>query len=164
MFERPLRGGFMSRENIVTRRCSSDQQRRSRVVLADGHLGLLAGVHRLLAGMFESVLMVADEASLLDAVATHHPDLAVVDLSLPRDGEVNVVRRLIAAHPDVNVLVLSVHDDRTVAAQLVDAGAKGFVLKRALAADLTTAVEKVLCGGTFVSPSIESVPKTGPGL
>ena len=91
-------------------------------MLADGHLGLLAGVRGLLAGLFDSVLMVADEGSLLDAVATYHPDLAVVDLSLPRDGEVNVVRRLIAAHPGMRVLVLSVHDDCTVAAQLLDAG------------------------------------------
>ena len=130
-------------------------------MLADGHLGLLAGVHGLLAGLFYSVLMVADEASLFDAVGTHRPDLAVVDLSLPREGEVNVVRRLMAGHPEVRVLVLSVHDDHTVAEQMLEAGAKGFVLKRALAADLTAAVDEVLRGGVFVSPSIGSVHTTG---
>ena len=147
----------------MRRAIRDDVRRRGRVVLADGHLGLLAGVHGLLADLFDSVLMVADEASLLDAVATHQPDLAVVDLSLPRDGEVSVVRRLMTRHPNVRVLVLSVHDDHTVADQLLGAGAKGFVLKRALAADLTPAVDEVLSGGTFVSPSIEHAPVAGLG-
>jgi DNA-binding NarL/FixJ family response regulator len=140
----------------VTRRRINDEQRRGRVVLADSHLNLLAGVHGLLGEWFASVLMVADETSLLDAVGTHHPDLAVVDLSLPREGELNVVRHLMARHPEVHVLVLSVHDDQTVANQMLDAGAKGVVLKRALAVDLGPAVREILGGGVFVSPSIHA--------
>jgi two-component system response regulator DegU len=128
--------------------------------LADCHLPLLAGVHELLGGLFDSVLMVADESSLLDAIDTHHPDLVVVDLSLPREGEVNVVRRLMSSFPNVNLLVLSIHDDHTVAEQPIDAGARGFVLKRTLGIDLAAAVKIVLQGGVYVSPSVQFIDST----
>jgi len=145
-----------SRMAIVSDR-RSQGDRRGRVVLADSHLNLLEGVHGLLGNLFASVLMVADESSLLDVVATQHPDLVVVDLSLPRESDVDAVRRLMACHPEVRVLVLSVDNDQTVADLLLGAGAKGFVLKRALAGDLKPAVEKVLQGGVYVSPSVSNI-------
>jgi DNA-binding NarL/FixJ family response regulator len=126
-----------------------------RVVLADNHLNMLGGVHSLLESMFSTVLMVADERSLMEAIKTFEPDLVVVDLSLPRNGEVNIVRRLRARHPDLRLIVLSVHDEPTVVSQLISAGVAGFVLKRAAATDLVVAVNKVLGGGTYVCPAVE---------
>jgi hypothetical protein len=49
--------------------------------------------------LFQSVLMVADERSLMEAVTTLKPDLVVVDLSLPREGEANIARRLMDCPP-----------------------------------------------------------------
>jgi two-component system response regulator DegU len=121
-----------------------------RVVLADSHLNVLGGVHSLLEGLFQTVLMVADERSLEDAIATFRPDLVVVDLSLPGDGETNVARRLLGRHPDLRLIVLSVHDESTVVDQMLSTGVAGFVLKRATATELVPAVEKVLQGGTYV--------------
>jgi DNA-binding NarL/FixJ family response regulator len=63
-----------------------------RLLLADSHLNMLGGAHNLLDAMFETMLMVADERSLVDAVTTFKPDLAVVDLSLPREGEATIAR------------------------------------------------------------------------
>src|SRR4051812_26976533 len=102
--------------------------KHGRVLLADSHLGMLGGVHSLLDALFETVLMVADERSLVEAAATFKPDLVVVDLSLPGDGEANVARRLLGRHPDLRLVVLSVHDDPTVAALIINTGAAGFVL------------------------------------
>ena len=65
-----------------------------RVLLVDSHLGVLGGVHGLLDGMFQTVLMVADEQSLADAVTTFKPELVVVYLSLPRGGEAIVADEL----------------------------------------------------------------------
>jgi DNA-binding NarL/FixJ family response regulator len=144
--------------DFVTNTLTSGGLKWGRVVLAEGHLPLLAGVHGLLDDLFNSVLMVADEASLLDAVANHHPDLAVVDLSLPRGSDLNVVRHLMMRHPDVRVLVLSIHDDDTVADQLIEAGACGVMLKRSLALELGPAVERIRQGGTYLSPSLYAVP------
>lgn len=81
--------------------------KHSRVLLADSHLGMLGGVHGLLDALFETVLMVADERSLMEVTATFKPDLVVVDLSLPNSGEVNIARRLMSQHPDLRLIVLS---------------------------------------------------------
>jgi DNA-binding NarL/FixJ family response regulator len=125
-----------------------------RVLLADSHLAMLGGVHGLLDPLFETVLMVADERSLMDAVTTFKPDLVVVDLSLPREGEVNVARRLVGQHPGLRLIVLSVHDEPSIAGQMVSAGIAGFVLKRAAGTDLIPAVREVLRGGTYVGTEL----------
>src|SRR5262252_2794370 len=119
-----------------------------RVLLADSHLNMLGGVYSLLDSLFETVLMVADERSLEDAVTTFEPDLVVVDLSLPRESETNIARRIMERHPDLRLVVLSVHDEPTIVAQMLSAGVAGVVLKRAAATDLIPAVQEVLRGNT----------------
>ena len=131
--------------------------KQGRVLLADSHLGMLGGVHSLLDALFETVLMVADERSLMEAVATFKPDLVVVDLSLPREGEADIARRLMGGHPDLRLIVLSVHDEPTVAGQMMRAGVAGFVLKRSTATDLIPAVGEVLRGGTYVCPALRDL-------
>jgi DNA-binding NarL/FixJ family response regulator len=135
--------------------------KQNRVVLADSHLNVLGSVHSLLDGLFETVLMVADEHSLVDAVATFQPELVVVDLSLPCVEEANVGRRLKTRYPDLRLVVLSVHDEPTVVGQLMDVGAAAFVLKRSAATDLLPAIQEVLRGGTYVSPAL--YPPRGDG-
>jgi DNA-binding NarL/FixJ family response regulator len=126
-----------------------------RVLLADSHLNMLGGVHGLLDALFDTVLMVADERSLLDAIVDFKPSLVVVDLSLPDLGEVNIAERLMRKHPDLRLIILSVHDDSTVVTHLRDAGVAGFVLKRTVATDLIPAVHEVLQGGTYVSAAAQ---------
>jgi DNA-binding NarL/FixJ family response regulator len=126
--------------------------RHSCVLLADGHANMLDAVRRLLGGRFATTLMVADEASLLEAVGRTEPDLVVVDLSLPVSGCVNVLSALFGRYPGLNVIALSVHDESSAVSRALDAGAKGFVLKRSAAVDLTAAVDAVLRGEVYVSP------------
>jgi DNA-binding NarL/FixJ family response regulator len=128
---------------------------KGRALLADRHVGMLGGVHSLLATLFETVLMVADEQSLMEAVTTFKPDLVVVDLSLSRAGEANIAKRLMGCHPDLRVIVLSVHDEPTVIGQMLTVGVAGFVLKRAAATDLLPAVQEVLRGGSYVGPALQ---------
>jgi DNA-binding NarL/FixJ family response regulator len=112
---------------------------------------MLEAVRGLLAGKFSTSVMVADEASLLEAVGRMEPDLVVVDLSLPVKGGINVVHTLCGRYPDLRVIVLSVHDEQAALSQTLGAGAAGFVLKRTAAVDLTSAVDAVLKGETYVS-------------
>ena len=123
---------------------------------------MLGGVYTLLSTAFDTVMMVADEASLLDAAATFKPELVVVDLSLPHAGEASIVKRLVDHSPDLRFIVLSVHDELTLVNQLLDVGAAGFVLKRAAATDLLPAVTEVLGGGVYVSPALKA-HRPGPG-
>ena len=137
--------------------------KHGRVLLADGNLGVLGGVHSLLDSLFEAVLMVADERSLEDAATAYKPDLVVVDLSLPREGEANIASRLLGRHPGLRLIVLSVHDEPTVVGQLLSAGVAGFVLKRAAATDLVPAVKEVLRGEVYVSVALRKKPDDSPG-
>jgi DNA-binding NarL/FixJ family response regulator len=130
----------------------------SRVLLADAHPNMLEAVRGLLEKRFTATVMVADEASLLEAVTRFEPDLVVVDLSLPSSGGVNVVRRLFSRHPGLRVIVLSVHDEPAALSQALAAGAAGFVLKRTAALDLTAAVDAVLRGESYVSPALGPRP------
>jgi DNA-binding NarL/FixJ family response regulator len=129
--------------------------KRGRVLLADSHLGMLGGIHSLLDALFETVLMVADERSLVETIETFKPDLVVVDLSLPGEREVNIAWHLMQRHPDLRLIVLSIHDESTVVSQTRLAGAAGFVLKRTVATDLAPAVQEVLRGGAYVSAAVD---------
>jgi DNA-binding NarL/FixJ family response regulator len=134
--------------------------KRGRVLLADSHLGVLGGVHALLSSLFEAVVMVADERSLMEAIATFAPDLVVVDLSLSAEGEANITSRLLAGHPGLRLIVLSVHDEPSVVCQVMSTGVAGFVLKRAAATDLVPAVRATLADGTYISPGVQQVRDT----
>jgi DNA-binding NarL/FixJ family response regulator len=108
--------------------------------------------------------MAADERPWLEAVTTFNPDLVVVDLSLPGEGEANIARRLLRRHLGLRLIVLSVHDEQTVAGQLLKAGVAAFVLERTAATDLMPAVEEVLRGGNCVCPVLQGqLPGTRDG-
>ena len=116
------------------------------VLLADRHHGLTEGVRGLLETAFATVVMVADEASLIEGAGRLGPDLAVVDLSLARDSGLGWLRAVRAGCPDLKVIVLSVHDEETVRRAAMEAGADAFVLKRAIATELLTAVDALRRG------------------
>jgi DNA-binding NarL/FixJ family response regulator len=126
------------------------------VILADRHPNLLEGIRGLLETMFDYVVMVADEKSLLEAVDRLRPDLVVIDLSFPITQEPNVVLRLRKYDQGLRFIVLSVSDDQTVVAQCMASGASGFVLKRSIATDLIPAALEVMQNHTYMSPSLKS--------
>jgi DNA-binding NarL/FixJ family response regulator len=127
--------------------------KQERVLLADKHQNMLAGVRTLLESMFEKIFMVADEESLLEAAEMISPNLIVADLSLPVTKEINIARRLKKTFPEIKLIILSVHDEPTVIKECMDAGAAGFVLKRTAVNDLVPAIEAVLQDVKYVSPS-----------
>ena len=124
------------------------------VLLADRHHGLTEGVRGLLETAFGTVVMVADEASLLEGALRLRPDMAVVDLSLARDCGMDWLRAIRHRCPGLKVIVLSVHDEQSVRCAAIEAGADAFVLKRTIVTDLLPAVETVRAGGSVVA-SIE---------
>jgi len=128
--------------------------KQGKVLLADNHQNMLEGVRNLLEDMFETVFMVSDEASLMEAAEKLDPDLIVADLSLPVTKEVNIVRRMKTVFPQIKLIILSIHDEQAAFGECIEAGASGIVLKRRAVDDLVPAVETVLKGGTYVSPSV----------
>ena len=134
------------------------------VLLADRHHGLTEGVRGLLGTAFGSVVMVADEPSLIEGAGRLQPDVAIVDLSLARGNSLDWLSMLRKNCPDLKVIVLSVHDEQSVRQAVMRAGADAFVLKRAIATDLLRAVDAVNRGHSKVThteapaASVEPVP------
>ena len=128
------------------------------VLLADPHHGLRDSVRGLLATAFETVFMVADEASLLEGVGRLTPAVVVLDLALSAGDLHGLLARVGTRAPGSKVLLLSVHDEPTVAAGALDAGADAVVLKRSLLNDLMPAVDALLAGERYLSPGM--APRT----
>ena len=118
-------------------------ERSSCVLLADSHHTLTEGVRGLLETAFGTVIMVADEASLLEGARRVQPDVAVVDLSLSQHGDLDWLRALRERCLGMKVVVLSVHDEESVRQAALEAGADAFVLKRAIATDLLPAIARL---------------------
>jgi DNA-binding NarL/FixJ family response regulator len=128
-----------------------DEKPLSCVLLADRHHGLTEGVRGLLESVFGSVVMVADEASLIEAAGRLHPDVVVVDLSLARTTGLDWLSALRRRCPDTTIVAISVHDEDAVRDAALAAGADAFVLKRALATDLLPAIVRAGAGFTGIA-------------
>ena len=94
------------------------------VLLADRHHGLTEGMRGLLETAFGTVVMVADEVSLLDGAARLQPDVAVVDLSLARDDNLGWLKALRQSCPRLKVIVLDIDDEPSVRRAAMAAGAE----------------------------------------
>ena len=114
------------------------------VLLADRHHGLSDALRGLLETTFDAVVMVADETSLLTTATRLQPQTVVVDLSLARQSDLCWLRSLRQSCPEMTLIVLSVHEESTVRQAALEAGADGFVLKRAVATDLLPAIDAAL--------------------
>jgi DNA-binding NarL/FixJ family response regulator len=124
------------------------------VLLADRHHGLSEGVRGLLETSFDQVFMVAERSALMEGAERLAPTVIVVDLSLAGGDVPALLRGLRARAPAARVLVLSVHDEPAVVSAVLAAGADAFVLIRSIATDLLPAVDSILAGQRYVSPSL----------
>ncbi len=129
---------------------------RIRLVLADDHPIFLDGLRALLEleADFEIVGEAATGTAALRIVAETEPDIAVLDVSMPELNGIALSRRLATEHPGVRTLVLTLHEDRAYLNQALQAGARGYVLKRSASATLVHAIRAVMTGGTYVDPAI----------
>jgi DNA-binding NarL/FixJ family response regulator len=129
-------------------------QTSSCVLLAERHHGLRDSVRGVLELEFESVFMVANEASLVEGVGRLKPAVVVLDLSLAGGDLRGLLARLTERSPGSKVLMLTVHDEVTVARAAMAAGAEAVVLKSKLATDLLPAVDALRAGNQYLSPEL----------
>jgi two-component system response regulator NreC len=127
-----------------------------RVLLADDHAVVRAGLRMLLAA--DPGLEIVGEAETgsqaLQLVAELQPDVVLMDISMPDMNGIEATRRIKAAHPDVAVLALTMHEDDQYFFEMLAAGASGYVPKRAAPNDLISAIYAVQGGGVFLFPSV----------
>jgi DNA-binding NarL/FixJ family response regulator len=129
-----------------------------RVALADDHPVVLAGVRALIQAAPEMELVgeATSGKAALELIKTSLPDVAVIDVSMPEISGVELAQRLAEECPTVKVLVLTVHEDRAYVQQLLQAGARGYLLKRSAAEELVRAIRAVFAGGVYIDPTIAS--------
>ena len=132
------------------------------MLLADRHHGLRDSVRGLLEMEFETVFMVADEASVVEGAGSLMPAIVVVDLSLAGGDLPGLLGRVAERAPGSKVLMLTVHDEAAVARAALAAGAEGVVLKSRLATDLLPAVDALRGGKRFLSPELSAGGTSGP--
>jgi DNA-binding NarL/FixJ family response regulator len=130
--------------------------RKLRLLLVDDHAVVREGLRSLLADnqKFEIVGEAGDGVAAVSYAERLHPDVVVMDVSLPGLNGAQVARRLKSALPDVKTLALTVHEEGGYLRSLMDAGASGYVLKRSAASELLRAIEVVGEGGTYLDSSI----------
>ena len=128
--------------------------KRARVLLADDHKIVAAGLKGILEPEFELVGTVQDGRALLKAARELRPDVIVVDISMPLLNGIEAVRQLKKANDRAKVVFLTMHPDVTYASRAFEAGASGYVLKHSAPAELVTAIREALKGRTYVTPMI----------
>lgn len=127
-----------------------------RVVLADDHAVVRKGIHDFLEEE-DDIQVVAEATNGEEAVAltvAHQPDVAVLDIQMPRLTGIEAARQIKAKAPDVRILVLTAYDDDPYIFAMLQAGASGYVLKNAPAEELTRAVRTVAAGGSAMDPAV----------
>jgi DNA-binding NarL/FixJ family response regulator len=96
----------------------------------------------------------AEGGSICQLAEALRPDVAVLDVSTPEMGGVQAAGRLKRACPAVKVLALSVHEDKGFLRLLLEAGARGYLLKRAAPEELIHAIRTVAAGGVYLDPTL----------
>jgi len=127
-----------------------------RVLLADDHTIVREGVRLCLEAMGDiEVVAEAEDGQMAVQLANQlRPDVAVVDLTMPRLNGVEAIRQIRRDLPDTEVVVLSVHDSEPYVVQALRAGAAGYVLKRNAATELAAAIRAAHAGQAYLHPSI----------
>jgi len=130
-----------------------------RVMIADDHAILRAGLRMLISAQadMEVVSEAADGEKAVCTARDTKPDVALLDLTMPRVGGMKAIEAMARECPEVRVLVLTMHDDPAYLRSALAAGACGYLLKRAVDAELIAAIRAVHRGGVFVDPRLASV-------
>ena len=131
-----------------------NQASRPRVLMADDHSILLAGVHKLIDEHCEVVGTVEDGRALLEAAARLKPELILLDISMPLLNGLDAARQLKKVLPETKLLFLTMHASPRYATEAFKVGAHGFLLKQSAASELPQAIEAVLQGKHYLTPSL----------
>ena len=130
----------------------SDQEMPTRVLIVDDNEAMLSRVASVLTPYCDLVGAVRDGRSALEAADRLHPDVIVLDISMPGMNGLEVARALHDSGSTAAVVFLTVQAEEEVRHAATDAGALGYVVKPRLASDLMSAVREARAGRTFHSP------------
>ena len=126
---------------------------RPRVLVADDHQMLVDALKRVLEPRCEVVGMASNGRELLKSAARLQPDIIVLDIAMPELNGLDAARHLKSSMPKLKIIFMTMNEDPDMVGEAFRAGASAFLLKQGAALELTDAIEKVLKGGSYVTPS-----------
>src|SRR6266498_4262863 len=138
------------------KKSSSKSKTKIRVLLADDHHIVRAGVRQLLesARDLQVIAEAGDGEEAQSLIQKHKPDVAVLDIQMPKASGIEVTRWVRAHLPEVGVLILTAYNDDPYVMAVLQAGANGYVLKTAKADELIQAVRDVYEGKSALDPAV----------
>jgi DNA-binding NarL/FixJ family response regulator len=128
----------------------------TRVILADDHGLVRAGLRRLLEGFggIEVVGETGDGLAALELAELHHPDVLIADIMMPRLNGLELAAEMSRRWPHIGVLILSMHVNEECVGQALRCGAKGYLVKDSAACELELAVRAVARDEMYLSPAV----------
>jgi len=125
-------------------------------LLVDDHAVVRSGLKMLLSGHSEmEIVGEADSAAgALQEAERTHPDVILMDIGLPDKTGIEATREIKAKFPDIKIVALTIHEDEEYFFQMLDAGASGYVPKRAAPDELITAIRAAAAGEVYLYPSM----------
>jgi DNA-binding NarL/FixJ family response regulator len=136
-----------------------------RVVIADDHSIVRRGLRAILSA--EPSLQIVGETTsgreTVERVLAARPDVLILDLSMPDLDGIAVIESVKPRLPEVKILILTVHEDQELLRAALQAGASGYILKRAAESELVAAIRRVLRDELYVDPSMVQMLRSEPG-
>jgi two-component system response regulator NreC len=127
-----------------------------RLLIADDHTILRAGLSSLLNAEpeMEVVGEAYDENSAVAQAVEKHPDVILMDISMPDSGGIDATRRIKQLVPEARILILTVHEDKGLMQEGIRSGAMGYILKRAVKSELINAIHTVMRDELYLHPAM----------
>lgn len=129
---------------------------KTRIILADDHMMIRQGLRSLI-GRQDGMEVIAEASDGRQAVELAHqlkPDVIVMDISMPNLNGIEATRRILGESPATRIIALSMHADSEFVTRMIEAGARGYMLKDCAFEELIAAIHTVLSGRSFMSPGI----------
>jgi len=132
--------------------------KRIRILLADDHAVVRQGFKMILEAQpdMEIVGEAGNGREAVELAGQLRPDVVVMDVAMPELNGIEAARRLVDANPHAKILALSMHKDSVYVREILRAGARGYLLKDSVAADLVAAVRSVAGGQSWLSPAVSN--------
>jgi DNA-binding NarL/FixJ family response regulator len=137
--------------------------KKLRVILADDHALVRAGIRLLVESLpdVEVVGEAGDGSEAMEVIKRTRPDIALLDLGMPRVNGLGATEHVIKEYPQVKVIILSMHRGQEFVTYALRAGAAGYIVKDAATAELGAAIHAVAKGETYLSPAISGTLVAG---
>lgn len=127
-----------------------------RFLLVDDHVVVRSGIKGLLSELFQPAEIdeAGDSDSTVARLKEHHYDLIMLDIQMPKTDTLGLMEYIHIKYPDVNVLMFSMSSEQIYAKRFLKAGAKGFISKDASLEEIQKAINLILSGKRYISPSL----------